>query len=279
MSTPPDDIRRGLQVVTAASVAELQAVAAANATTDPAAARAALFVAAPVVVGYYADAAAALSLDWYDELRDLASLVTPFAPEPVTIVREDYIRKAVAKATEPLWLLDNSDALETLTRQFETGLTTAAADLESLLDAATKESLARLEPIIQKEVAAGFWNTTVENTRRDPEAVGWRRHAREGACRFCRHLASKGAIFKKDTVDFAAHLNCYCTVSPVFNGEDGPEADVMQYVASQRKRTAAEKKRLREYLAKKYPDDAKPVDMDAWVRDNAITAAGRERTN
>jgi hypothetical protein len=35
----------------------------------------------------------------------------------------------------------------------------------------------------------------------------------------------------------------------VFETQDGPEASVMQYVASKRRRTAKERQALREYLA------------------------------
>jgi hypothetical protein len=62
-------------------------------------------------------------------------------------------------------------------------------------------------------------------------------------------LAGKGEIFKQDTARFAAHEHCHCTAQPVFEGQHGEEASVMQYVASKKRRTEADRKRLRDYLA------------------------------
>lgn len=245
MPTSPEQIRTGLTVVTAAAVAEVRSVATEAAQEGN---RAAIFAATPLIVSAFTEGSAALALDWYEDLRDAASLSQPFTPSIVAPLREDYLNTAVAWATESMQVIEREMADD--------------------LDAMTQEILSRLEPVVQKEVASGFWETITENVRDDPEAVGWRRHARPGACRFCRHLASKGAVFKADTARFAAHTNCHCSASPVFNGQDGPEASVLQYVASKRKRTPAERRRLREYLAEKYPDAPKPVDLDEWMRRN-----------
>lgn len=267
MPTTPERIRAGLQLVTSAAIAQVRRVTAEE--TTPAAQRAALFAATPLLASAFAEGSAALALDWYDELRDLANAPTPFTPEPVVEVPVDLLTKQVAKATREMWLVeqDIDAAAQQLAKVID--LDAERITREVLGEAATEVALTRIDAIVQKEVAGGFRQTIRENVHRDPDAVGWRRHARPGACRFCLHLASKGAIFKRDTALFAAHTNCHCTASPVFDGQDGPEADVMQYMASKRKRTAAERKRLRDYLANKYPDaPQKPVDLDAWVRDN-----------
>jgi hypothetical protein len=114
--------------------------------------------------------------------------------------------------------------------------------------------LARLTPIVQRDVAAGFWDTMTENVKEDPEAVGWQRVARDGACPFCRMLADKGAVYRKEsTATFAAHTSCHCVAAPKFaGGELGPEADAMQYVASSKRRTPQQRAALREYLKKHY---------------------------
>ena len=63
-------------------------------------------------------------------------------------------------------------------------------------------------------------------------------------------LASRGAVYKEETAHFASHTHCHCTASPVFRGGDaGPEANVVQYVASKRRPTARDRARVREYLA------------------------------
>jgi hypothetical protein len=92
-------------------------------------------------------------------------------------------------------------------------------------------------------------------TLRDRRAVGWRRIARAGACKFCRMAADKGAVYREATAYFSAHNHCSCTAAPAFlGGEIGPEANVMQYLGARRTRTAAEKATLRDWLNEQYPD-------------------------
>ena len=50
------------------------------------------------------------------------------------------------------------------------------------------------------------------------------------------------------------HPNCHCTAAPAFRGEPVTEAGVVQYVASKRRPTEADRARVRAYLAENYPD-------------------------
>lgn len=226
MATPPDEIRTGLTLVTSAAMAEV--ASAAQAGADPQVVRGILFDAVPLIVGSFADGSSALALDWYEELREEATPSTTFVPSPVTLVPD--LSNAVAWATEPL------------------------RDLEAEFEQALDASLERLLPEIQKEVAAGFWNTMTENVKEDPDAVGWQRYARAGACPFCRMLADKGAVYRsEETSRFAAHTTCHCVAKPKFrDGTRGEEASVMQYMASQKRRTPAQKAALRAYLKANY---------------------------
>ena len=80
--------------------------------------------------------------------------------------------------------------------------------------------------------------------------VGYKRIARGESCGFCKALAARGAVFKKNTVYFAAHDDCQCTAAAAFVGQPhGPEADVMQYTASKRRRTPAEKAAINDWAA------------------------------
>lgn len=232
MATAPSEIRTGLTLVTAAAVAEVQQVAAEYATA-PQEQATALFAATPLIIGSYLDGSAALALDWYEELRDEAPVRSLFTPEPVTNLRQPEIGNAVAWATK-------------IIRDLETEI------LEEI-EAATAKMLADLEPVIQKEVAAGYWDTITTNLERDPDGVGWQRFTRgPAACPFCRMLADKGAVYKADTARFAAHNNCFCIARPVFQDGLGPEATAIQYVASSQRRSAADKARLRAYLKANY---------------------------
>lgn len=234
MATPPDEVRTGLTLVTTAATAEVASIAA-SAPPDPEVVRAVLFDAVPLLVGSYADGSSALALDWYEELREESPATRVFTPSPVALVRDDQLAKTVAWATEPL-------------RDIDAELRALELEMQQALD----ESLARLLPEIQKEVAAAFWDTMTENVENDPDAVGWRRFSRPGACPFCRMLADKGAVYSSATATFAAHTTCHCVAAPVFNGEPGEEASVLQYVASQKRRSEADKARLREYLKAHY---------------------------
>lgn len=222
MATSPDAVRGALVAVSAAAVADLAPVLRA----DPADARAALFQAAPAAVAYYSEGSAALAADWFEELREDAGART----RHLTVVREwdraEKYGRALDWATAPL--------------------------LGEVVDAA--EALTRLSDVTTHEVFRGFTDTIEANVRKDTAARGWRRNARFEACPFCLMLADRGVVYRKEaTAQFAAHTRCRCTIVPVFaGGDEGPEANVVQYVASKKRRTEADKARLREYLKANY---------------------------
>lgn len=234
--TTPNQVRTGLTAVTDAAAADARAVA--ETASNPADIRAVLFAAAPLIVSDYIDGSAALALDWYDELRDLAEPSKRFAPRLVTVVDPEQIATQVAVSTRALFDLERE--LDRLT--------------EDLLRKATEDSLALLTAEIQKDVAAGFWDTVTDNAEEDPATVGWKRYARPGACKFCLMLAKNGAIYTERSARFAAHPNCFCIPAPEFNETGWVEATRIQYVASRRKRTDAERAALREYLNHNFPD-------------------------
>ena len=69
-------------------------------------------------------------------------------------------------------------------------------------------------------------------------------------------LSDRGAVYRDDTVRFAAHTHCHCTAAPVFKGgESGPEASVVQYVASKRRPSQRDRDKVRKYLAENYGDN------------------------
>lgn len=192
---------------------------------SPEVTRAALLEAVPGVIDYYAVGAASLAADFYDERRELAKVKQPYASTLVIPDRVVKIRRAIAWATAPLF-------------------STLSMTVEQ-----------RLGEVVQPEVARAYRETILENQRQDPAAVGWRR-VTGVCCKFCRMLADKGAIYKRDTVQFAAHPHCDCGAEPVFRGQVvGPEANNFQYVGSKRSRTPAEKRALREWLNAQYPDE------------------------
>jgi len=172
------------------------------------------------LVGYYSEGSAALAVDFYDESRADARAAGRFAAEPVILDRTVKIRRGLAWASAPLALDDDAAAL------------------------------GRLREVLASEVVRPYRDTITTNRLRDPQAAGWTRIASGSSCGFCKALAAKGAVYRERSASFAAHDNCTCTCAPVFNGgETGPEASVIQYMASKRRRTPAERQRIREWAA------------------------------
>ena len=229
MATSAEAVRNELTLVTAAAVAEIRSVAA---DLDPNPLRATLEAIGLVVPTFY-DAAGALSVAWYDDLRAETQPAATYAPTIIGDPDTDWIEREVQKALE---------AIDEETDRF----LTLADEAIALAD---------------KEVARGFRDSMLGNLRIDEEAIGWSRVARPGACKFCVMLAGKGSVYRSEsTAIFAAHKNCHCIARPEFRGgEYGPEADVIQYVASsgRAKDEAAQEarnKRVRAYLNENYPD-------------------------
>lgn len=219
----PQQSKAALRVVTDEAVGTANALLS-GLSGAPEAQRAALLDLVPAIVGYFAEGSAALAVDFYEEERDRAGVRDrTFTTEFVVADRTVKIRRGIAWAADPLFSED----------------TTAASK--------------RLAEVVSLETARPYRDTIITNRRSDPYAVGWRRETGV-CCGFCRMLGARGAVYKTSTVRFAAHPHCDCTAVPVFQGHNGPEADVIQYIASKRSRTAQQRKELREYLSTYYPD-------------------------
>lgn len=178
----------------------------------------------PGVVAFYSEGSSALAADFYDDAR--AGTAGSFSATPVILDRTVKIRRGVAWASVPLSVDDDELAA------------------------------ARFAQLMRTEMARPYQDTILANQKQDPAAVGWKRITRGSkSCGFCRMLADRGAVYRKETATFASHDDCMCTAAPVFEGgEIGPEANAAQYMASKRRRTAKEKAFLRDYLAGNYPD-------------------------
>lgn len=241
--TTPSQIRSVLLRLANRAKADLRKVA--TSSEDPATIRAALFAAAPLIVGDYTDGSSALALDWYDELRTAASPSETFTPRPLNLVTDDDIAAIVAQTTESL-----REIREGIEREFQQAVT---------------ESLTLLGDHTELLIADSFRETITTNTKADPAAAGWKRFARPEACKFCLMLAARGAVYTAATARFAAHGaftngkrtggNCLCVAGPEFGGKEAwSEATPLQYIASRKTRTPAQREALRAYLNKNYPD-------------------------
>lgn len=182
-------------------------------------ARDALLDMLPMLGEKYGQMAGSLAADFYDEVRAQAAVRGRFAATPAPTPGTARYEALVRWGVDPLY----------------------QGQPESLV------ALARLSGGLQKVVAGVARDTVTESAVRDPRAAGWKRVARAGSCKFCRMLADRGAVYREATVRFASHDNCGCVAAPDFTG--GPQLGVMQYVASKRNPSEADRHRLRDYLS------------------------------
>lgn len=211
----PQQSRAALQIVGQSAVAAGDELYS-RLNGSPELRRAALLETLPGIIDYYADGTAALAADMYDEQRAIAAVAVAYSATPVVADRTVKVRRAIAWASGPMF--DDQDPRP------------------------------RLAEVIQFETARPFRDTITSNRRSDPAAVGWRR-VTNNCCKFCTMLGDRGAVYKEATARFAAHPHCDCGAEPVFDGQAvGPEASVMQYIASRKNRTPQQKAALREYL-------------------------------
>lgn len=220
MALTPLETRAALTLVTDAGVRGVQRILG-RLEGPPDAQRAALLELVPATITLWSDGSSALAADWYDDLREEAAPPRRFVAEPVVADRGEKVGRMVAWASEPLFAPTPDKAGVAL----------------------------RLLPEVQKEIATPFRDTITTNQRRDPAAVGWRRVSSGAGCKFCRMLAGRGAVYRADSARFAAHGHCSCTAQPVFAGQGGDEASVVQYAASKRRKSSADRERVRAYLA------------------------------
>lgn len=172
----------------------------------------------PNVIGYYSEGSASLAVDAYMDAR--VGVAGAFTAAPVVLDRTVKIRRGIAWASDPL----------------------ALGDVES--------SQARMSKLVRSEMTRPYRDTTLGNGAQDGMFVGYKRIARAESCGFCKALADRGAVFKQNTAYFAAHDDCQCTAAAAFVGQPhGPEASVMQYTASKRRRTRAEKDAINAWAA------------------------------
>lgn len=232
MATSPDAVRVELAVITTAAATDLASeLAGISLDRQVATALSAL----PLLVPSYYDAAGSLAVDWYDELRDESRPSSLYVPNIIGDPTTDWIEREVAK--------------------FQRELDAEAASLALDLEAETQKVLDEIAALAEKEIARGYRDSILGNARQDEDAIGWSRIARPGACKLCKMAADRGAVYREETASFAAHKNCHCVSRPEFRGGNhGHEASVEQYLAAKKRRSDAERARLRAYLNEHYPD-------------------------
>lgn len=223
------EARRALEVVTTRAVRDgVQVLRGTTGVMQQR--REVLFDRVPSIIIQYSQGTAALAADYYaDERR--RQVGGPYEAALVIPDRRTQWRTDTAWASQPL----------------------ADGDYRLAED--------RLRDVIQLETAQPFRHTVMGNVVTDSRSVGWRRVPNPGACKFCMMLADRGAVYKSDSVYFAAHPNCMCGVQPMFRGGGGAvESGDSIYTRSRTAQTAERRARLRDYLNSYYgPDSPTPA--------------------
>lgn len=178
----------------------------------------ALFEVIPPLLDRWGIASASAAADWYDELRNSQDIAGRFTAivEPLG----DLGAYALAGwAAEPL-RLPEPDVLS---------------------------AKARIEDGFQKRLVNSANKTVTGSAAEDPNARGYMRRTRPGACKFCIMVASRGGVYTKKSATFACHGHCYCEAVPAWGGKALP---VKPYKPSDRPNNAAERARVHEWIAK-----------------------------
>lgn len=200
---------------------------------DPFSARDMMSAFLPELVAAYGNSEALLAADFYDSLRDVppsaASFKALMADPPSD---PEQFHGTSSWAIGPL-LGDEPDAAG---------------------------ALSRLSGAVHRLVMEPNRETIVRSVAEDKHAVGWKRNVRASGCRFCRMLAGRDGVYKRETALVAAHDRCKCSAVPSWD-PSAPEVPAYAYVASKRTSgmspTQLEKHRarIREYLDANFPKE------------------------
>lgn len=168
----------------------------------------------PEVIRDYGDVGAAIAADFYDDLRD----------------NSPGVRRAYAARLGDAVPIEQARASTRWAgKTFVAGST------------GPEVALANTLAITKRLTLAPARETVRVNAERDPDAKGWARYANADGCRFCRFLAGRGEVYSGESVRFAAHDSCGCVAFPAWGGKG---ASALQYVASSRTRSDADRARV-----------------------------------
>lgn len=163
----------------------------------------------------YGLAAGGMAADWYDELRAAAGVSGAYLATTAGTPSPETVQATLGWGLAPLFPAPTDPYL-------------MGPEPAPDFDAA----LSRLSGGLQRLVAGADRSTILTNTRRDPTAVRFARHASANACAFCAVMATRGAVYRsEDTAGDKYHTNCHCVAVPVWPGQEVEEAP---YVADWR---------------------------------------------
>lgn len=147
----------------------------------------------------------------------------------------DY-RQAIVPDAEPLVSVEFDDFPEE--RATVSVIVTGPVEVKRQLPApdAGEKGFASSSAAAVKIVADGGRQAVEQLVELDEEAIGYARKCDSNPCYFCAMLASRGAVYKKDSFVLAnrrfkgegvakTHDNCQCTLRPVYESDDSLDED------------------------------------------------------
>lgn len=158
------------------------------------------------VIDQYARTSAALGAEFYDTQREAAGVTSTFTVPVADAPPQDKTEASLRWATKDVWERDPDDPQLTPAQR-------------QPLDVRLEQAEKKAEQVAQKLVADTGRATVIDAVREDRQATAWARSAALGACAFCKMLASRGAVYAQDTVNFRSHDGCHCGAVPVFAGQ------------------------------------------------------------
>jgi hypothetical protein len=116
------------------------------------------------------------------------------------------------------------DESKVLAGLISTGRDSVAAALEAgrSPEEARRAALTRTSGSVTRQVLTGGRKTILRSVAEDRQALGWGRVTDGNPCPFCALLASRGPVYKEQTVDFEAHDHCTCGAMPFYSGAEWP---------------------------------------------------------
>lgn len=164
---------------------------------------------------------------WWEQVLRQALGIVKTAAEATATFGGRYLRRHAATegvVLEPVRRLPPDGEMETSLRvmgpvAFKKHMAISEDPLASM-----RVMESQLSGTAASQALDGDRETFMATFRERPQLVGYRRVARPGACAFCLMLASRGAVYDKNSADFQAHKpNCRCFASPLYAHEDDPE--------------------------------------------------------
>lgn len=148
------------------------------------------------LVGLRREASSALGSAYYEMFRRTEGVGGASTPRPADPVPDDVL-------TTSLYVTGFNSVLKSI----EAGFSPQAAQ---------QNAFVKVTGAITRHTLNGSRESILRSTAADQQARGWARVTGGNPCAFCAVLASRGAAYAEDTVDFRAHDHCTCEAEPLY---------------------------------------------------------------